>query len=50
MLLLPLEELLEAGELEVELGFERVELGFVLDVGPVAEELKVTPCTELDKA
>lgn len=41
LLLLPL-ELLGAGEL--------VELGFEVEVGPAAEELNVTPCTELDKA
>lgn len=49
--LLPLEELLEAGELEVELGFERVEAGpEEVEVGPETEEVKVTPCTELDEA
>jgi hypothetical protein len=49
-LLLLLEEFVGAGELVVELGFERVELGVELEVGPAPEELKVTPCTELDKA
>lgn len=47
--MLPLEELLE-GELAVELGFERVEEGFEVEVGPAAEELNVTPCTMLDEA
>ena len=45
--MLPLEELLGAGELVVELGFERVELGFEVEVGPDIEEDKVTPCIEL---
>jgi len=42
LLLLPL-ELLGTGELVVELGFE-------VEVGPAAEDVNVTPCTELDKA